>query len=302
MNSDKQQTSATPSAGCPFSQGDERRRAQAEANSGAPQVDFPPGETPYVAYGEVWKLLQLQHPRSSSPLEPSFVIMTQVKELFFKLLLIELTEVRTLLDADKVEEALWTFRRVGKVQDSLLQSWEIVGAMTALEFVEFRDVLKDASGFQSFTYRQLEFLLGNKNAEMVKPHRNSPAYEDVKAQLHAPSLADATLALLARRGFELPDDVRTHDRTLPRASHPAVEMVWKRIYAEPRRHWDLYRLGEALLDTDERFARWRHVHLVTVQRILGHKPGTGGTYGVDWLERISAHRFFPELWAIRTTL
>jgi tryptophan 2,3-dioxygenase len=287
--------------GCPFSSG-ASRKAYVDEAGGAPRVDFPPGETPYVSYAQMGTLLSLQHPRTTAPTEPGFIILSQVKELLFKLLHVELTTICELLSADKVEEALWTFRRSTGVQQLLIQTWDTLGTMTALEFVEFRDALGEASGFQSFSYRKLEFLLGNKNAQMVLPHRNSPAYEEVLGQLHRESLYDVALALLQRRGFELPKDVLEHDRTVVRTPHGAVEAAWKRIYAAPTRFQDLYRLAEALLDTDALFARWRHVHLVTVQRILGDKPGTGGTQGVAWLRQISEHRFFPELWTVRSAL
>jgi tryptophan 2,3-dioxygenase len=284
---------------CPFASG-AARGAYADQSHGVPRVDFSPGDTPYVAYAQIGTLLSLQHPRTNAPTEPGFIILSQVKELLFKLLHIELTAVCDLLRADRLEEALWTFRRSTRVQRYLIQAWDVVGAMTTVEFLEFRDELGEASGFQSFSYRKLEFLLGNKNADRVAQHRNSPAYESVLEQLHLPSLYDVALAFLNRHGLDLPREVLEHDPTVPREPHPAVEAAWARVYSQPSFFWDAYKLAEALLETDELFVRWRQVHLVTVHRIIGDKPGTGGTYGVEWLRRISERRFFPELWKVRS--
>ncbi|QFZ24540.1 tryptophan 2,3-dioxygenase [Saccharothrix syringae] len=246
-------------------------------------------------------LLDLLDPRTSAPTEPGFIIISQVKELLFNLLRIEFTAVRDRIDEDEVGEALWVLRRAARVQGLLQVCWDVLGALTPQEFAEFRDVLGSASGFQSFSYRRLEFVLGNKNPSMVDAHRNSPYYEDVLAQLREPSVYDATLALLARRGLPVPADVLAADPTKPYQASEEVERAWAQVYRDRRAHPDLHLLAEALVDAADLFARWRYTHLVTVQRLLGTKPGTGGTRGVAWLDRISSHRFFPELWAVRST-
>ncbi|MGH3752260.1 MAG: tryptophan 2,3-dioxygenase [Pseudonocardiaceae bacterium] len=290
-----------PAGQCPFSSDDERRQ-QVERSGGAPRTDFPSGNTPYVEYAHMDALLSLQHPRTDSVTEPSFIIMSQVKELLFKLLHTEFTTARDCLRDDRLDDALWTLRRSARVQQLLLSSWDVLTALTPVEFAGFRDVLGSASGFQSFSYRRLEFLLGNKDPAMVRPHRNSPAYDDVLAQLHEPSLYDETLSLLSRSGINLPRELLERDVSLPYQAHDAVESAWREVYSEHRRHRDLQLLGEALLDTSGLFAKWRYTHLVTVQRLLGDKPGTGGTHGVSWLSEISGHRFFPELWSVRSVL
>ncbi|PNV36163.1 tryptophan 2,3-dioxygenase [Streptomyces sp. DH-12] len=267
-----------------------------------PLAGSPPDTTPYAHYARMDELLALQHPLSPARTEPGFIIMSQVKELLFKLLHTELTTARDQLTQDLLDDALWTLRRAARVQQVLLVSWETFSVLSPVEFAEFRDVLGSASGFQSAGYRRLEFLLGNKNPAMAEPHRDTAGYETVVAQLHAPSLYDAALALLVRRGLLTPDDSPDRDVTRPYRGGAEVEDAWRTVYRDPARHRDLHLLAEALMDTADQFARWRYTHLVTVQRMLGAKPGTGGTEGVAWLARISEHRFFPELWSVRSTL
>lgn len=286
---------------CPISS-DAARRARADETGGAPRLDFPPGETPYVSYARMGDLLRLQHPRTSAPTEPAFIVMSQVKELMFSLLVTEVSGAAAALRDDRLDDAIWTLRRTIKVQQALIASWDVFSAMSPIEFAQFRDVLGDASGFQSVSYRRLEFALGNKNPAMVAPHRNSPSYEEVRAQLLAPSLYDEVLAYLRRRGLPIPPGVVERDPSEPYQPHAAVEDAWRDVYADPTRHRGLYLLAEALMDVAELFARWRYTHLVVVQRVLGGKPGTGGTHGVPWLEGISGHRFFPELWSVRSAL
>ncbi|GAA2479107.1 tryptophan 2,3-dioxygenase [Actinocorallia cavernae] len=262
----------------------------------------PPGTTPYAHYARMDELLALQHPLSTADTEPGFIIMSQVKELLFKLLHTELTTARDQLDKDALGDALWTLRRSARVQQVLLVSWETFSVLSPAEFAQFRDVLGSASGFQSAGYRRLEFLLGHKDAAMVAPHRGTAGHAAVAGQLREPSLYDAALALLARRGLLPPADAPNPDSTLPYRTGIEVEEAWRAVYRDPARHHELHLLAEALMDTAEQFARWRYTHLLTVQRMLGAKPGTGGTEGVAWLARISEHRFFPELWSVRSTL
>ncbi|MBL1082664.1 tryptophan 2,3-dioxygenase [Streptomyces actinomycinicus] len=283
---------------------DTRRAAEGTGSgSGCPlAAGPPPGTTPYAHYARMDELLALQHPLSPARTEPGFIIMSQVKELLFKLLHTELTAARDQLAGDRLGEALWTLRRSARVQQVLLVSWETFSVLSPVEFAEFRDVLGSASGFQSAGYRRLEFLLGNKNPAMTGPHRDTAGYAAVTAQLYEPSLYDAALALLVRRGLLAPDGPGNRDAAQPYRSGPQVEEAWRAVYRDPARHHDLHLLAEALMDTADQFARWRYTHLLTVQRMLGDKPGTGGTEGVAWLARISEHRFFPELWSVRSTL
>ncbi|MEU3606811.1 tryptophan 2,3-dioxygenase family protein [Streptomyces sp. NPDC035033] len=263
-------------------------------------ADAPP--TAYAEYAEMDALLALQRPRTTAATEPGFIIMSQVMELLFKLLHAEFTEARDRLADDDVDAALWVLRRAGRVQATALSSWDFFSAMTPGEFAEFRDVLGTASGFQSASYRRLEFLLGNKDPRMVGPHRGASSQEAVARQLREPSLYDAVLALLRRRGLPVADAVLTRPREEPYAPHDSVERAWRAVYDDGARYGSLFLLGEALTDVADSFARWRYTHLTVVQRVLGGKPGTGGTDGVAWLEGIAGHRFFPELWSVRSLL
>ncbi|MGH3686910.1 MAG: tryptophan 2,3-dioxygenase [Pseudonocardiaceae bacterium] len=188
------------------------------------------------------------------------------------------------------------------MQRVLLSCWEPLSGLTPGEFAGFRDVLGSASGFQSFFYRRLEFLLGNEDPAMVRPHGRAPQYDQVLEQLRGPSIDDEALGALHRRGLGIPRDVLDRDLTEPYRPCEAVEAAWARVYRSPGEHHDLYQLAEAMIEVAYLFARWRSTHLLTVQRLLGDKPGTGGTSGVAWLRSINEHRFFPELWSVRSSL
>lgn len=288
-------------SGCPLSS-DVRRRDRAESNNGAPITDYPEGHTPYVQYAQMDQLLALQQPTTSAPTEPAFIVISQVKELLFSLLHTDLSLAASQLGADAVNEALLTLRRTSRTQHSLLSLWDVLSTFTPTDFAEFRDVLGEASGFQSYSYRKLEFLLGNKSPDMIKPHSGSPAHREVLDQLHRPSLYDEALGVLTRNGLPVPTDVLNRDPAVPYPPDPRIVEAWRAVYQNRPAHHALYLLAEALVDTADLFARWRYTHLVVVQRLLGAKPGTGGTFGVAWLEEISQHRFFPELWSVRTAL
>lgn len=258
--------------------------------------------TTYVEYARMDALLSLQNPRTDAVTEPGFIIMSQVKELLFKLLHTEFSTARDYLRDDLVHEALWTLRRASRVQEVLLSCWDALSALTPGEFASFRDALGYASGFQSFSYRRLEFLLGNKDQALLKAHRNTPYYDDMVEQLHQASLYDEVLRYLSRQGLAIPVAVLDRDLSQPYAPHEAVEEAWRTVYLHSARHREPFLLGEALTDVAYLFARWRYTHLLTVERLLGGKPGTGGTNGVPWLGRIADHRFFPELWSVRSSL
>jgi tryptophan 2,3-dioxygenase len=179
----------------------------------------------------------------------------------------------------------------------------VLDTLSPTEFNAFRDHLGEASGFQSYMYRRLEFVLGNKVESMTRPHRGVPhVYRDVMADLRSRSLYDEALLLLHRRGAGLPPEVVERDWTQPYEPHPAVEEAWAAAYRDPRQDNELYQLAEALIGVAERFSGWRLQHLLTVEKVIGTKPGTGGTGGVEWLRRITGHRFFPELWTVRGLL
>jgi tryptophan 2,3-dioxygenase len=185
----------------------------------------------------------------------------------------------------------------------LIQSWEILSTMTPFDYASFRDSLGKSSGFQSFQYRMLEFRLGNKNRKMATVFESNPPIAGlVNAALDEPSIYDESLALLARRGFPIPKDILERDFSEAWVSDPRVTEAWRQVYRDVTTHWDLYELAEKLVDLEYRFHLWRYSHMKTVERIIGSKPGTGGTSGVSYLNKALSLRFYPELWDVRTEI
>jgi tryptophan 2,3-dioxygenase len=282
---------------------DAERRARAQATGGEPVLDFGVDRSPYIEYGEFDTLLSLQKPRSASRHELLFITSGQLMELLFKLMTHELSHVQDRLRADDVPEAIVTLGRVIRIEEVLVKAWDMVGTITSDQFVEFRDELGAASGFQSPGHRELEFLLGNKDPEMLRPHRGSPdTYATLERGLAEPSVYDDALALLARRGYAVAPEHLGRDLAAPYQPHPSVEDAWLAVYADGGPSDDLHRLAEALTHVADLWKQWRHRHLVTVARVIGQKPGTGGTSGVEWLRRVSELEVFPELWTMRTRL
>ncbi|PSK96476.1 tryptophan 2,3-dioxygenase [Murinocardiopsis flavida] len=281
--------------------GADSRRAGSDGD-GRPSLAFDAG-TPYAEYGAITTLLSLQRTRTDEPAETTFLVSTQVMELLFALIRHEWEIARDALEADDVPVAVAALRRGASAQDVLIASWDLLGAMTPNEFTRFRDRLGEASGFQSYGYRHLEFLIGNKAEAMVRPHRADPGVRaDLERTLRAPGLHDAALRLLHRRGLPVPAGRVDRDFTRPAEPDPAVERVWAAVYADERSDNDLLLLAETLLDTAERVTRWRHRHLMAVKRAMGAKRGTGGSSGMAWLARNAAVDVFPELWSLRTRI
>ncbi|MFI0709178.1 tryptophan 2,3-dioxygenase [Streptomyces inhibens] len=282
---------------------DTERAARAGATDGEPVLDFAGQSTPYIDYQSIDVLLSLQHPRSPAPSELPFYILGQVKELLFKLVYEELVRVRSLLDGDRVPDAVWGLHRLRRVVELLVASWDVLGTLAPTEFNAFRDHLGQASGFQSYMYRMVEFALGNKAAELARAHRGVPhVHRQVQEVLHAPSVYDAALRLLARRGAAIPAGVLERDFAAAYEPSDAVERAWAEVYRTGGPADETFLLAEALMGVAEAVGRWRSVHLLTVERIIGTKPGTGGTLGTAWLRRVNEHRFFPELWTCRGLL
>ena len=296
---------STTAQQCPyFPQGEETEaREQGErAEEGAPSLDFERA-TPYVDYVGVDTLLDLKRPRTDEPAESAFILTTQVMELLFTLVAEHWEAARDALEADDVPGALAWLRRSRNAQDVLTGSWDLLADMTPTQFNRFRDAFGEASGFQSYTYRHLEFLLGNKSGPMVRPHKGMPRVaERLNSVLERPSLYDAALRLLARRGLPVPEGAVERDWTQPYEEDPDVVEAWARVYADERDDNELLLLAEALMDVAERVTRWRHRHLVAVKRTMGGKPGSGGSNGLTWLARNAEKDVFPELWRLRDTL
>jgi len=270
---------------------------------GTPRVDFASTSNPYIDYQSIDLLLTLQHPRSDAYDETCFFIMGQVKELLFKSLHFELHNARHLIRADEVDDALTILGRAQEITRFLTSAWEVLATISAEGFNQFRDHLDQASGQLSFMFRHVEFILGNKDRHLASAHRNVPhVWPHLSEALESPSLYDEVIALLDRRGFDIDSGALERDWSDPYSPHESVEQAWLDIYGEPTSTNDLYRLGEALITLDELMTLYRWRHFVLVSRIIGYKPGTGGSTGVEWLRHTTEFRYFPELWSLRTRL
>jgi tryptophan 2,3-dioxygenase len=232
-----------------------------------------------------------------------FIIQHQVAELWMKLTIHELRSAMNLIRADDLAPALKRIARVKHIQKQLLEQWSVLATLTPIEYAQFRDRLGPASGFQSLQYRTVEFLLGNKNAAMLKVFEHDPAAHDqLAADLNAPSLYDEFLRFLARRGFDVPADVIERDWSQPYTASDGVVEVFRQIYADPEQHWAEYETAEEFVDVEDLFQQWRFRHVKTVERIIGYKKGTGGSSGVAFLRRALELTFFPELLSVRTSI
>ena len=259
-----------------------------------------------MAYGDYLRLdriLEAQEPLSSSPDELLFIIQHQTSELWMKL---AIHETRAALDAirkDDLRPAFKMLTRVARIFEQLNSAWDVLRTMTPSEYTRFRESLGQSSGFQSYQYRAIEFLAGNRNLAMLKPHSHRPELvEKLEAILARPSLYDEALLLLARNGFDVGADAARSDWRGQREASDTVLEAWKAVYREPEKHWQFYELAEKLVDFEDYFRRWRFNHVTTVERIIGLKRGTGGTAGVSYLRRMLEVELFPELWKVRTEL
>lgn len=257
----------------------------------------------YGEYLQLARVLSAQQPVSGEHDEMMFIIVHQVSELWIRLFLHELEFVQRCVVRDDLDPSFKALQRISKVQAQLFGAWEIMATMTPSDYTLFRNQLGRSSGFQSMQYRLMEFGLGNKNADMIRVHQRNPEdYARLKRALHAPSLYDEVLRLLSRRGYGVPQELLDRDFSQAYVSSKAVTGAWLGVYHNADKDWDLYELAEGLVDLDHRFQLWRFQHMKTVERIIGHKPGTGGTSGVSYLAKALELRFFPELWQARTSL
>ena len=267
-----------------------------------PQLDFSK-DMSYADYLHLDQVLAAQHPLSPDHNEMLFIVQHQTSELWMKLMLHELSAAVAHVARDELSPAFKMLARVSRIMEQLVHAWDVLATMTPPEYSTIRPSLASSSGFQSWQYREIEFLLGNKNAAMLKPHAHRPELlARVEAAQRAPSLYDESLRLLARRGLAVPADHVERDWTQPYAASDAVEQAWLVVYRDPQRHWDLYQLGEELVDLEDAFRLWRFRHVTTVERIIGFKRGTGGTSGVGYLRKMLDVVLFPELWKLRTDL
>jgi len=262
-------------------------------------------EKTYGDYLCLDQLLSAQKPRSADAHhdEMLFIIQHQTSELWMKLMLHELDAAIACVRDDKLGPCFKILARVAQIQRMLFEQWSVLETMTPSEYLGFRETLGPASGFQSYQYRAIEFALGNKDANSLKPHRGNPeVYAQLEARLHQPSLYDEFLRYLARHGHPVPADRLDRDFAQPYEASPAVVAVFRTIYEDTQRYWNEYDMAEKLIDVEERFQLWRFRHMTTVKRIIGFRRGTGGSSGVAFLRKALDLVFFPELWDVRTEL
>ncbi|WP_079419337.1 tryptophan 2,3-dioxygenase [Thiomonas intermedia] len=266
------------------------------------QLDFSQSMS-YGDYLHLDALLGAQHPLSPTHNEMLFIIQHQTSELWMKLMLHELHAALDAVRRDALQPAFKMLSRISRIMEQLVHAWDVLATMTPSEYTALRPYLASSSGFQSWQYRCIEFLLGNKNAAMLRPHAHRPEHlATVEAAWRTPSLYDETLRLLARRGLPVAPGHLDRNWTQPYVASETVEQAWLTVYRAPEQHWDLYQLGEELIDLEDAFRLWRFRHVTTVERVIGFKRGTGGTGGVPYLRKMLDTVLFPELWTVRTDL
>jgi tryptophan 2,3-dioxygenase len=259
----------------------------------------------YGDYLQLDTLLSAQRPLSDPPQhdELLFIIQHQTSELWLKLMVHELRSARALLAGDELAPALKRLARVKHIQHTLTGQWSVLATLTPSEYAEIRPFLATSSGFQSAQYREVEFLLGNKDAEMVRVFGHDPAAQaELQTLLSERSLYDEFLAYLARAGYPVPPELLERDWTKRHQSNAGLVRLLADVYAEPEKHWGVYETCEEFVDLEDNFQEWRFRHLQVVQRTIGHKTGTGGSSGVDFLRRALDLTFFPELYEVRTLI
>tara|TARA_R110001583_G_scaffold105494_1_gene253305 strand:- start:154591 stop:155436 length:846 start_codon:yes stop_codon:yes gene_type:complete len=259
-----------------------------------------------MSYGDYLSLdaiLTAQHPKSDAHDEMLFIIQHQTSELWMKLAIREIDAARTAMRAGQLQPAFKMLARISRIFEQLNNAWDVLRTMTPSDYTTFRDALGPSSGFQSWQYRMVEFMLGNRNKAMLKPHAHRPDILAIlETELAKPSLYDEALWLLDQSGVAVPEPVLKRDVSDAYQSSDDVITAWQKVYQSPQDHWQLYELAEKLVDFEDYFRRWRFNHVTTVERVIGFKRGTGGTGGVSYLKRMLEVELFPELWRVRTVL
>ncbi|NRR29767.1 tryptophan 2,3-dioxygenase [Oxalobacteraceae bacterium] len=266
------------------------------------QMDFSESMS-YGDYLALDRILTAQHPLSPNHNEMLFIVQHQTSELWMKLMLHEMHAVRTNMQADQLPPAFKMLARVARIMDQLVHAWDVLATMTPPEYSAIRPYLGASSGFQSYQYREIEFILGNKNAALLNVHTTAPAaFALLDHALRTPSVYDEAIMLMARSGLHIAPERLNADWTQPTAPDESVKDAWLAVYRDPGKYWALYELGEKLVDLETAFRFWRFRHVTTVERIIGFKTGTGGTAGVSYLRKMLDVVLFPELFALRTAL
>lgn len=261
------------------------------------------GRMSYSDYLALDQVLHAQQTLSDAHDELLFIVQHQTSELWMKLAIHEMTAARQAITDGRMRESFKMLTRVARIFEQLNSAWDVLRTMTPSEYTQFREDLGQSSGFQSWQYRAIEYLAGNKNAAMLRPHEHVPeVHQRLVTHLEEPSLYDEVLRLMARSGFDIAESVTERDWSKPHTPHDSVLEAWRQVYADPHTHWTAYELAEKLVDFEDYFRRWRFNHVTTVERIIGAKRGTGGTSGTTYLRRMLDVVLFPELWEVRTAM
>lgn len=261
------------------------------------------GRMSYGDYLHLDAILGAQEPLSDAHDEMLFIVQHQTSELWMRLAIHELIAARKAISEDRLQPAMKMLARVSRIFEQLNSAWDVLRTMTPSDYTRFRDALDKSSGFQSWQYRLIEYVLGNRNHAMLRPHAHrADIVSLLEEELTRPSLYDEVLRLAARKGVEIPTGVLDRDVSRTHAADDGVMDAWRVVYEEPETHWELYELAEKLVDFEDYFRRWRFNHVTTVERVIGFKRGTGGTGGVSYLKRMLEVELFPELWHVRTVL
>lgn len=257
----------------------------------------------YGEYLDLDQLLDAQNRLSDHHDEMLFIVIHQVSELWMKLILHELRASIESIRGGDLQSAFKMLARVSKIQTQIIHAWDVLSTLTPAEYIQFRDQLGQASGFQSYQYRMIEFALGYKTPHVLKIYEKNPElHGKLQEAYEAPSIYDAAIEALAKAGLKINPALVNRDFTETYHGDETVEAAWTKVYENVEKYWDLYQLAEKLVDIEDWLQQWRFRHMKTVERIIGHKTGTGGSSGVGYLKKVLDHRFFPELWDVRTNL
>ena len=258
------------------------------------------GRMSYGDYLQLDKILSAQHPLSDADDELLFIIQHQTSELWMNLALYELRYARNAIAQDGVHHAMKSLARVSRIFEQLNSAWDVLRTMTPSDYTRFREALGQSSGFQSYQYRMIEFILGNRNEVMIRPHAHHPEIVEIlEKEMHSLSLYDEVLEFARRSGHDIP---QRQAQSRACIVDDKVTLFWQKIYQDSEAHWKLYEIAEKLVDLEDYFRRWRFNHLTTVERVIGLKKGTGGTSGAAYLKKMLETELFPELWLVRTML
>ncbi|MDN7226612.1 tryptophan 2,3-dioxygenase [Planococcus sp. N064] len=265
-------------------------------------TDFEKNMT-YGEYLQLDKLLSAQIPVSGQHDETLFIIIHQVSELWMKLILHEMQSAINCINGDDLQPAFKQLARVSRIQSQIIQGWDVLATMTPTDYLKFRNSLGNASGFQSYQYRMIEFTLGYKTKHVLKIYeKEKELHQQLLSAFQKPGLYDAAIQKLARSGFGIDPELLDRDVTMVYESNDSVKQAWKAVYQDADSQWELYQLAEKLVDIEDSLQQWRFRHMKTVERIIGFRQGTGGSSGVHYLKKVLDHYFFPELWELRTEI